>query len=153
MRVSTRLIDGPSYSSGARWGRANECQDRAKEGMAKDGSAAKTSGAQAVSSLQGPFFFFQRKLLGELYEKHAIPLAMSEPLAAEVGALLQVNPDIPGAAAASAKCVDRILKGAIPGDLPIERHATIQVVLNMKVARTLGLTVDPALAKGGRVID
>jgi putative ABC transport system substrate-binding protein len=82
-------------------------------------TAAKTSGAQAVSSLQGPFFFFQRKLLGELCEKHAIPLAMSEPLSAEVGALLQVNPDIPGAAAASAKYVDRILKGAIPGDLPI----------------------------------
>ena len=116
-------------------------------------TAAKASGAQAVSSLQGPFFFFQRKLLGELCEKHTIPLAMSEPLSAEVGALLQVNPDIPGAAAASAKYVDRILKGAIPADLPIERHATIQVVLNMKVARTLGLAVDPAIAKGGRVID
>ena len=116
-------------------------------------TAAKASGAQAVSSLQGPFFFFQRKLLGELCEKHAVPLAMSEPLSAEVGALLQVNPDIPGAAAASARYVDRILKGAIPGDLAIERHATIQVVLNMKVARSLSLSVDPAIAQSGRVID
>jgi len=115
--------------------------------------AAKASGAQAVSSLQGPFFFFQRKLLGELCEKHEMALAMGEPLSAEVGALLQVNPDIPGAAAASAKYVDRILKGEMPADLPIRRHPTIQVVLNMKVARTLGLTVDPAIAKGGRIID
>lgn len=116
-------------------------------------TAAKASGAQAVSSLQGPFFFFQRKLLGELCEKHKMPLAMGEPLSAEVGALLQVNPDIPGAAAASAKYADRILKGAIPANLPIERHPTIQIVLNMKVARALGLSVDPAIAKGGRVID
>jgi putative ABC transport system substrate-binding protein len=115
--------------------------------------AAKASGAQAVSSLQGPFFFFQRKLLGELCEKHKMALAMGEPLSAEVGALLQVNPDIPGAAAASAKYVDRILKGAMPANLPIQRHPTIQVVLNMKVARTLSLTVDPAIAKGGRIID
>ena len=116
-------------------------------------TAAKASGAEAVSSLQGPFFFFQRKLLGELCEKHKMPLAMGEPLSAEVGALLQVNPDIPGAAAASAKYVDRILKGVMPADLPIQRHPTIQVVLNMKVARALGLSVDPAIAKVGRVID
>ena len=116
-------------------------------------TAAKASGAQAVSSLQGPFFFFQRKLLGELCEKHKMPLAMSEPLSAEVGATLQVNPDIPGTAAASARYVDRILKGAIPADLPIERHPTIQIVLNLKVARALGLIVDPAIAQGGRVID
>jgi len=58
-------------------------------------TAAKASGAQAVSSLQGPFFFFQRKLLGELGETHKMPLAMGEPLSAEAGALLQVNPDIP----------------------------------------------------------
>ena len=108
---------------------------------------------QAVSSLQGPFFFFQRKLLAELCEKYQLPLAMSEPLSAEVGALLQVNPDVAGAAAASAKYVDQILKGARPADLAIERHATIQVVLNMKVARALNLNVDPAVAKGGRIID
>jgi putative ABC transport system substrate-binding protein len=63
-------------------------------------ATAKASGAQAISSLQGPFFFFQRKLLGDLCEAHMIALAMSEPLSAEVGALLQVNPDVSGAAAA-----------------------------------------------------
>ena len=115
--------------------------------------AAKANGAQAISSLQGPFFFFQRKLLGALCEKHKIPLAMSEPLSAEEGALLQVNPDVPGAAGASAKFVDRILKGARPANLPIERHAAIQVVLNMKVAKALGLNVDPAVVGRGRVIE
>jgi putative ABC transport system substrate-binding protein len=115
--------------------------------------AAKAAGVQAVSSLQGPFFFFQRKLLSELSEKHGMPLGMGEPLSADAGALLQVNPDIPGAAASSAKYVDRILKGARAGDLAIERHRTIQIVLNMKVARALNLHVDPAIAKDGRIID
>ena len=116
-------------------------------------TAAKAAGAQAVSSLQGPFFFFQRKFLSELCEKHKMPLAMGEPLSADVGALLQVNPDIPGAAASSAKYVDRILKGARAGDLAIERHPAIQVVLNMKMAKALNLNVDPAIAKGGRIMD
>jgi putative ABC transport system substrate-binding protein len=116
-------------------------------------ATAKASGAQAISSLQGPFFFFQRKLLGDLCEAHRIALAMSEPLSAEVGALLQVNPDVSGAAAASAKFVDRILKGAQPADLPIERYPNIQVVLNMKVARALGLNVDPGVVGRGRIIE
>ena len=116
-------------------------------------AAAKASGAQAISSLQGPFFFFQRKLIGALCEKHKIALAMSEPLSAEEGALLQVNPDVPGAAGASAKFVVQILKGAQPAHLSIERHPVIQVVLNMKVAKALGLNVDPGIVGRGRVIE
>jgi putative ABC transport system substrate-binding protein len=114
--------------------------------------AAKST-AQAVSTLQGPFFFFQRKLLGELGLKHGLPLAMGEPLAAEAGALLQVNPDLPGAAAASAKYVDKILKGARPADMAIERYQGIQVVLNMKIARALNLNINPAVIRAGHVIE
>ena len=54
------------------------------------------------------------------------PLAMSEALAAEAGALLQVNPDVPGCARRSANFVDLILKGANPRDLGIERYSPIR---------------------------
>jgi putative tryptophan/tyrosine transport system substrate-binding protein len=57
------------------------------------------------------------------------------------------------AAAASAKFVDRILKGAQPGELTIERHPTIPIVVNMKAAKALNLSIDPTIAKGGRVIE
>ena len=80
-------------------------------------ASAKRDGADAVSTLQGPFFFIQKKLLAELAQKHKIPLAMGEVLSAEAGVMLQVNPDIPACAARSASFVDRILKGAKPGDL------------------------------------
>jgi hypothetical protein len=48
-------------------------------------------------TLQGPFFFFQRKLIADLALKQKLPLVMSEALAGDAGALLQVNPDVPGA--------------------------------------------------------
>jgi ABC-type uncharacterized transport system substrate-binding protein len=94
------------------------------EDLKKSVAAAKADGVQAVTCLQGPFFFFQRRLLAELCDKHRIALAMSEPLSAEAGALLQVNADTPGAAVAAAGFIDQILRGARPADLPIVRHPT-----------------------------
>ncbi|MCC8965617.1 ABC transporter substrate-binding protein [Bradyrhizobium sp. Pear76] len=114
---------------------------------------AKRNGADAVTSLQGPFFFFQRKLLADLSLKHKIPLAMSEALAAEAGALLQVNPDVPGCAERSANFVDLILKGANPRDLGIERYSRYDVVFNLRTARELGISLSPDTIKGSKVIE
>jgi putative ABC transport system substrate-binding protein len=116
-------------------------------------AAAKQAGANAVMTLQGPFFFLQRKAVADLAAQHKLPLAMGEPLSAEAGALLQVNPDVPECAARAAAFVDRILKGAKPGDLPIERFSSTQVVFNLKAARDLGITIDPEVTRGGRVIE
>ncbi len=114
---------------------------------------AKENGADAVASLQGPFFFFQRKLLADLCLKHKIPLAMSEALSGEAGALLQVNSDVPGCAKRSASFVDLILKGASPRDLKIERYSRYDVVLNLRTAKELGITISPDAIKGSTVIE
>jgi putative tryptophan/tyrosine transport system substrate-binding protein len=114
---------------------------------------AKQHGADAVTSLQGPFFFFQRKLLADLCLKHKIPLAMSEALSCEAGALLQVNPDVPGCAKRSASFVDLILKGANPRDLKIERYSRYDVVFNLRTARELGISLNPDTIKGSTVIE
>ncbi len=113
---------------------------------------AKQNGADAVTSLQGPFFFFQRKLLADLCLKHRIPLAMSEALSAEAGALLQVNPDVPGCAKRCASFVDMILRGASPGDLKIERYSRYDVVLNLRTAQELGISLRPESIEGSAVI-
>lgn len=114
---------------------------------------AKRNGADVVTSLQGPFFFFQRKLLADLSLKHKIPLAMSEALAAEAGALLQVNPDVPGCARRSANFVDLILKGANPRDLGIERYSRYDVAFNLRTARELGISLSPDTIKASKVIE
>jgi len=120
-----------------------------------DGAIAtgKAAGAEAIMTLQGPFFFFQRKLIADLALKHQLPLAMSEALAGDAGALLQVNPDVPGCAARSATYVDRILKGAKPGDLAVERYGNKQLVINLKTARALGMNVDLSALQGAKIIE
>jgi putative tryptophan/tyrosine transport system substrate-binding protein len=104
-------------------------------------------------TLQGPFFFFQRKLIADLALKQKLPLAMSEALAGDAGALLQVNPDVPGCAARSATYVDRILKGAKPGDLAVERYGGKQLVINLKTAKALGMNVDASALQGAKIIE
>jgi hypothetical protein len=87
----------------------------------------------APTSRPEPMFnWLKAKLLADLSLNHRIPLAMSEALSGEAGALLQVNPDVPGCAERSASFIDLILKGANPRDLrcklgfrngSIRRHA------------------------------
>jgi putative tryptophan/tyrosine transport system substrate-binding protein len=115
-------------------------------------TAAKRDGADAVTSLQGPFFFFQRKLCAEVALKNKMPLALGEALAAEAGALLQVNPDVPGCAERAATFVDRILKGAKPADLAIERYNQFQIVFNLKTAGELGINIAPEVSEIGKIV-
>jgi putative ABC transport system substrate-binding protein len=115
-------------------------------------ASGKQEGADAIATLQGPFFFFQRKLLAELALKHKTPLAMSEALSAEAGAMLQVNPNVPGCANRSAIFIDKILRGENPGGLRIERYSEYDVVINLKTAKELGIGVNSDTIKAVKVI-
>jgi len=75
---------------------------------------------------------------------------MSEALAGDAEALLQVNPAVPGGAARSATYVDRILKGAKPGDLAVGGK---QLVINLKTANALGMNVDASDLQGAKIIE
>jgi putative ABC transport system substrate-binding protein len=116
-------------------------------------ASARKGGAEAVMTLQGPFFFFQRRTVAELAARHKLPLAMGEALSADAGALLQVNPDVAGCAERSASYVDRILRGANPAELPVERFGSTQVVFNLRTARDLGLSIPAGATRGARLIE
>ena len=114
---------------------------------------AQQAGAQAVMVLQDPFFSQQRQQLVTLAAQYKWPLAGGESGFAESGAMLQVGPDNPGCGARAAVFIDRLLKGAKASDLPIERCRKMAVVFDLKAARALGLTIDPTLTQGARVIE
>jgi putative ABC transport system substrate-binding protein len=99
----------------------------------------------AVLILRDPLFFAQRTQIAVLAVKNRLPAVYGIRGEAEAGGLMAYgasNSDIYRRAAAY---VDKILKGAKPGDLPIEQPTKFELVINLKTAKALGLTIPPSL--------
>jgi putative tryptophan/tyrosine transport system substrate-binding protein len=77
--------------------------------------------------------------------KHALPAVYFNDLWAKSGGLISYGADPPDLFYRAASYVDRILKGEKPGDLPVQAATKYELVINLKTAKTLGLTVPPAL--------
>jgi putative ABC transport system substrate-binding protein len=110
--------------------------------------------AEAVVVASSRLTTLNRQRILDLAAGHRILLVSGWGPWALEGALLSYGPDLDAIARRSATYVDRILKGARPGDLPVEQPTKFEIVLNLKTARAYGLTIPPALAaRADRVID
>jgi len=90
----------------------------------------------------------------ELLDKHRLPATSIVRGFAEAGGLMSYGANLRDVYRTAAFYVDRILKGAKPGNLPIQQPATFELVINLRTAKTLGLTVPPALlARADDVIE
>jgi len=102
-------------------------------------------GAQALGVMSSAFFSNERQRIVKVALSRRWPVIGFSSGWAEEGALLSYGIDISANYRRAAYYVDRILKGAKPGDLPIEQPTSVELVINMKTARALKLTIAPEL--------
>ena len=98
--------------------------------------------------------FLHRKRIAELALLHRLPTIYLFKPNVEAGGLLSYGPSEPDMYRRAAAPVDKILRGAKPGDLPIEQPIKFELVINLKTAKALGLTIPPSLlSRADQVIE
>jgi putative tryptophan/tyrosine transport system substrate-binding protein len=127
-------------------------------GQARDYPAAFGAGdavrAEAIVLPTSPTFFRTRVEIGLLAVEHRMPLITAVREYVDAGALLSYGVDVGGAFRDTATYFDRIARGATPADLPVEQPTKFELVINLKTAKALGLTIPPSiLARADEVIE
>jgi putative ABC transport system substrate-binding protein len=101
--------------------------------------------AEALLVLPHPMFVAQRTRLAELAVKHRLPSTYHLKEFVEVGGLMSYAPDVADMSRRAAGYVDKILRGAKPGELPIDQPTKFELVINLKTAKGLGVKVPQSL--------
>ncbi len=94
-----------------------------------------------VAVLGDSTFWVHRARLGELCIKHRLPSVWAGAGYLEVGGLVSFQGDFAAMARRSASFIDKILKGTKPGDIPFEQSTKLELVVNLKAAKALGITI------------
>ena len=103
---------------------------------------------------QPAFMIAHRSLLAELATSHRVPMMGPIGIFAREGGLMSYGPDFNDPFRLAGTYVDRILRGEKPGDLPVQAPTKIELIINMKTAMAMGLTVpDTLLVAADEVIE
>jgi putative tryptophan/tyrosine transport system substrate-binding protein len=108
-------------------------------------ATAAREGTDALDIVNSPMLFTHRQRLAELALRHRLPTVVGSREYVEAGSVVGFGTDYPDLFRRAATFVDKILKGARPGDLPVEQPTKFELVINLKTARALGLTIPPSL--------
>jgi len=101
-----------------------------------------------------PMFVRYREQVAELLTKHRLPGISVWRSFADAGVLMAYGPSLSDQFRRAAAYVDKILKGVRPGDLPVERPTKFDLIVNLKTAKALGLTIPPSLlARADEVLE
>jgi putative ABC transport system substrate-binding protein len=107
--------------------------------------AARKDGAEALIVLASSFFNAHRRQLVDLAAQNRLATMYEHREFPDIGGLMSYGPNIVEMYRRAAYFVDKILKGATPGDLPIEQPTKFELIINLKTAKALGLTIPPSL--------
>jgi putative tryptophan/tyrosine transport system substrate-binding protein len=109
--------------------------------------------ADAVIILQGAFTGSHRTELTELAANKRLPSMCETGVWTEDGCLMSYGPDLVSLYQRAAIFVDKILKGTKPADIPVEQPMKFELVINLKTAKQIGVTIPPnLLARADKVI-
>jgi putative ABC transport system substrate-binding protein len=116
------------------------------DGLGTAFAEAEGKRAEALIVLPSPFLFAYRTRVVELAARHRLPTMYGQrEFVVGSGGLMSYGPDLHDLFRRAASYVDKILKGAKPADLPIERPTKFELVIHLKTARTLGLSIPQSL--------
>lgn len=108
-------------------------------------AAASEARADAMILSPSPVLTFHNKPLVDLAAKHRLPAIYGNPESVKLGGLMSYGPSYTALFRRAATYVDKILKGARPGDLPIEQPTTFELAINLRTAKALGVAIPQAL--------
>ena len=123
------------------------------EGLESAFKTAKRKQVNAILTMATPSFFAERKRIVELAVKYRLPAIYFQKEFVDEGGLMYYGEDYADLYRRAAVYVDKILKGAKPADLPVQRSTKFEFVINLKAAKQIGLTIPPdVLARANKVI-
>ena len=115
--------------------------------------AAGKARAQALITIRTPLFNNHRKQIADLAIRSRLPAIYDERAYVEAGGLMSYGTNLADLERRAAVFVDKILKGTKPADLPVEQPKKFELVINLKAAKQIGLTIPPnVLARADKVI-
>jgi len=121
------------------------CYIMAPEELAHAFARMTTVRADALVGEPDSFFFAYRHRIAELAAQHRLPALFPYRALAEAGALMSFGPNEPALYRRLGAYVDKIFKGANPGEIPVEQPTKFELIINLKTAKALGLTIPQTL--------
>ena len=140
-----KSADGAPFNSKVRRPRLHLLQVRSPEDLESAFHAAARGRAGALITLDDLFVYAHRTRIVALAATSRLPGMYGWAAFPEAGGLMSYGPDFRDMYRQAAVFVDKILKGAKPGDLPVEQPTKFELVINLKTAKALGLTIPPSL--------
>jgi putative ABC transport system substrate-binding protein len=144
-RTDKDMLKGAEVAARALGVRPQFLEARGPEDFDRAFAAMTRARADALTVLPSPMLNTERRRLVDLAAKNRLPAVYPWRESVDAGGLMSYGPDRADMFRRAATYVDRILKGAKPGDLPVEQPTKFELVINLKAAKALGLTIPQSL--------
>jgi putative ABC transport system substrate-binding protein len=144
-RTDKDILKGADVAARALGVRCHFVEARGPEDFDRAFSDMTRARADALTVLPSTMFGNERTRLVDLAAKNRLPAVYQSREFVDAGGLMSYGPNFADLFRRAATYVDKILKGAKPGDLPVEQPTKFELVINLKTAKALGLTIPPSL--------